>query len=235
MRFMVMHKVDAAMEAGEKSDTIIHEMGRYIGDNIKSGVFEDGAGLHRSAMRVRVSFDGGNATVTRGPYAGQNELVAGFAMIVAKSMDHAVELATQLAVVSGDREIEIGPVVEGWDLFGGTRPANAPYRFLLLRKADAAYEAGAKQPPAVKKFLDVWKREGVLQTSAELEPSSKGARLTSKRNWVDGPFAEAKELVAGFSIINLPSLADAKAWAEKYGAILGDNEVDVREVADHQR
>lgn len=234
MRFMVMHRVDAEMEAGRPpSEAIIQNMGRYVGDAIKSGVFEDGAGLHRSAQRVRLLFERGECTVIRGPYPGDNELLASFAMIKASSMEHAIELAKLLAAAAGDHEIEIGPVVEGWDLHGGTRPKNAPYRFLLLRKADAAFEGGAPQPAGVQAVLDEWKRDGILESAASLTPSSNGARYrktAGKRTWIDGPFTESKELVAGYSIINVPSLAEAKAWAEQYAAILGDNEVDVRVV-----
>ena len=50
--------------------------------------------------------------------------------------------------------------------------------------------------------------------------------------WTDGPFTESKELVAGFSILKLPSQPDARSWAEAYADILGDNEVDVRLVVD---
>lgn len=234
MRFMVMHKVDATMEAGgPPSKAIIEGMGRFIGNAIKAGQFLDGAGLHRSATRVRLTFDGGKRDVLRGPYEGANELIASFAMVTASSMDHAIELATRLATAAGDREIEIGPVVEGWELHGGKRPANAPYRFLLLRKGDDRFESGASQPAAVQHVLDEWKRDGVLQSAATLAPSATGTRYRvtgGKRTWLDGPFAESKELVAGFSIIDVPSLADAKAWAVEYAAILGDNEVDVRAV-----
>jgi hypothetical protein len=60
MRFMVMHKVDAKMEANERpSQTIIQEMGKLVGRSIKAGIFKDGAGLHRSATRARVTFVNG--------------------------------------------------------------------------------------------------------------------------------------------------------------------------------
>jgi hypothetical protein len=235
MRFMVMHKVDAKHEAGEPPPpAIIEDMGKFIGRAIKEGIFEDGAGLHRSATRVRLEFHGDKRTEVRGPFGGSNELLAGFASITAKSMEHAIELATRLATAAGDREIEIGPVVEGWELHGGKRPANAPFRFLILRKADAAFEVGSPQPASVQKVLEEWKREGILQSSAVLAPSAKGARArvrAGKCAWVDGPFTEAKELVGGFSIINVASLADAKAFADEYAAILGGNSIEVREVA----
>jgi hypothetical protein len=236
MRLMVMHKVDAAMEAGEKPDqTLISNMGKLVGRSLKSGVFVDGAGLHRSAARARVTLAGGKASVERGPYAGGNELVASFAMITAASIEHAIELATQLAKAGGaDGEIEVGPVVEGWDLNGSPRPANAPWRFLLLRKADAAFEAGTPTPPAVQAVLDEWKAAGTLQSAAALAPSARGKRYQAgggKRTWIDGPFAESKELVAGFSIIDVPGWDEAMAWTAEYGAILGNNQVDVRVVA----
>lgn len=232
MRFMVMHKVDAQMEAGgPPPNDIIEKMGKYIGDAIRSGVFKDGAGLHRSAMRARLVVAGGKRTVTKGPYSGGNELLASFAMIRAASLDAAVEVATRVAAAIGDVELEIGQVVEPWDLGVAPRPDDPPLRFLLLRKADRAYEAGTAAPGALEGVLRALRDEGVLISSATLLPSKKAARLTRTRTWTDGPFAESKELVAGFSIVELPSLDAAKRWAEAYGEILGDNEVDVREVA----
>ncbi|HEY5924231.1 MAG TPA: hypothetical protein VIV11_21285, partial [Kofleriaceae bacterium] len=91
MRYMVMHKVDAKMEAGEPpSPGIIEGMGKLVGRTIKSGVFKDGAGLHRSAARARVTFKDGTTSVERGPYAGGNELLASFAMIATTGIDKAI-------------------------------------------------------------------------------------------------------------------------------------------------
>jgi hypothetical protein len=234
MRFMVMHKVDAKMESGAAPDQrIIQGMGEFIGKQLKAGVFQDGAGLHPSRQRVRLTFAGGRRTIVRGPYAGGNELLASFAMIQATSQDHAVEIATRLAGALGDVEIEIGPVVEAWDLGLIARPADASQRFLVLRKADRAYEAGAAAPAPLAELLDELRAEGVLLAGATLAPSSSGARsrkVAGQRAWTDGPFTESKELVAGFSIIEVAALGDAKRWAEAYADILGDNEVDIRAV-----
>jgi hypothetical protein len=234
MRFMVMHKVDAVMEAGERPDQrCIVEMGKLVQRSIKEGIFKDGAGLHRSATRARVSFAGGKPAVTRGPYAGDNELLAHFALISTTGIEKAIELAIQLGEASGRREVEVGPVVETWDLHGGKRPADAPHRFLLLVKADADSEAGKQPPPAAGALLDRWKRDGVLLSATALAPSKTAVRTkvaSGKRQWVDGPFTESKELVAGFSILEVPALDDAKRFTEEYAAILGDSEVDIREV-----
>ncbi|HSS00970.1 MAG TPA: YciI family protein [Kofleriaceae bacterium] len=233
---MVMHKVDPHMESGgPPSQRIIEEMGKLVQDNLKSGVFLDGTGLHRSALRARVEFEGGKPTVTRGPYQGGNELVASFTMIEAESIDGAIDVAARIGKVLGDGEIEVGPVVEPWDLGLAEKPEGVPQRFLLMRKGDRAYEAGAAPPAALKKTLDELARDGVVLSTGALTPSATGARYRKtggKRAWTDGPFTESKELVAGFSIIQVPTIEDARRWAERYADILGDNEVDVRGVAE---
>jgi len=186
---------------------------------------------------VRLRFSGGAVEAKHGPYAGEHELVASFAMIKAKSLDHAVELARRFGAIAGDGEIEVGPVVEPWDLGMVPRPPDLEGgRFLLLFKADAASEAGTALDPArrakMDRLLDELAKAGALLMAERLAPSSRGARLASrpagKRTWVDGPFAESKELVAGFSLLELPTRDAAIEWANSYAAILGDNEVDVR-------
>jgi hypothetical protein len=242
MRFMVMHKVDASMEAGlPPSQEIVEKMGSLVQRDLAAGIFLDGAGLHRSAQRVRLRCAGGDCTVTRGPLTGENELVAGFVMIKARSMDDAIEHARRVAAALGDAEIEIGPVVEPWDLGLMAKPDGLETgRFLLLHKADPRDEARAAGEPqgrALARVTEELDRAGVLLIAERLAPSASGARLRSgakgqRRTWVDGPFTESKELVAGFSIIDVPSRADALAWADAYAAILDGNEVDVRRLVD---
>lgn len=234
MRFMVMHKVDAQMESGAPPPAgIIQNMGKFIGEALQSKVFVDGAGLHRSATRLRVSFDGDRRTVTKGPFEGGNQLVTGFAMIQIDSIDHAVEIASRMAKALGDPEIEIGPVVEPWDIGVADKPEGMTPRFLLLRKADRAFETGTPRQSGLKALLGELTKDGVLLSAATLAPTRNAARyrkVAGQREWTDGPFTESKELIAGFSIIDVPALADAKKWAEAYADILGDNEVDVRVV-----
>jgi hypothetical protein len=238
MRFIVMHKVDAQMEAGAPPNPdIIKNMGALVQGSLQQGVFLNGAGLHRSARRARLTCVGGDYSVTTGPYSGENELVASFVMISAASFDAAVGHARRLAAALGGSDIEIGPVVEPWDLGLMPQPAGAAQRFLLLCKAKADDESGdgaaAKHRAAVKTLADGFQGDGAVLAADSLVPSAKGSRLASaqgKRSWVDGPFAESKELIAGFSLLELPGKAEALAWADRYAAILGDNEVDVREV-----
>lgn len=241
MRYIVMHKVDANMEAGgPPSQEIVQNMGQLVQGSLKSGEFLNGAGLHRSARRVRLQRKGGEEQLSHGPYSGSNELVAAFTMISAKSLDAAVAHAQKLANALGDAEIEIeiGPVVEPWDLGMMPKPeGDLPERFLLLTKATKQDELGstaAKHAAAVKELAASFENDAAVLAADSLAPSAKGSRLAftapGKRSWVDGPFAESKELIAGFSLLSLPDKAAALRWADRYAAILIDCEVDVREV-----
>jgi len=241
MRYIVMHKVDLNMEAGAPPDhELVKHMGRLVGESLKQGIFIDGAGLHRSARRVRLRCTGGSCDVERGPYQGENELVASMALIRIDSIDAAVEQAQRFGVALGEAEIEIGPVVEPWDLTGSLKPADVQgEQFLLLFKGDPDYERGQEIAPAradaVAQLDDELASEGVLLKRHRIAPSSTGKRLAGperNRTWTDGPFMESKELIAGFSILKVPSLADAITWADRYAAILVDNEIDVRQMAD---
>jgi hypothetical protein len=245
MRFIVMHKLDRNSEAGvPPSGDLLAAMGAFLAEGAAAGVFQSGEGLHSSSKRVRLNFLSGRCTLTNGPFTGSNELIAGFAMIKVKSQDEAVQWAKRIAEALGEGEIEVGPVKEPWDLGLGPKPEGAPLRFLLLRKADRQSEGGVPGPPnreaEMERVVDQMRRAGVLLCAEELEPSSKSARLRlsgDKRTVVDGPFAESKELIGGYAIIQVPSKAEAIEWASAFARVLssanveGDIEIDIRPIA----
>ncbi len=237
MRFMVMHKVDAKMEAGAPPNPqIIQNMGMLVQESLKNGLFVTGAGLHRSAKRVRIENAGGELSVTQGPYTGDNELLASYAMLKVRSLADALPHVRSFAQASGDCEIEAGPVVEPWDLGIVPKPSgDVPLQLLLLTKADAQFERGEasneQRVSTLKVLAASLGDNGALLASGALAPSSQAVRAAAtagKRTWVDGPFAESKELIAGFSVLEVPSLRAAIAWADRYAAILVDSEIDVR-------
>jgi hypothetical protein len=83
-------------------------------------------------------------------------------------------------------------------------------RFLVLVKSDTEW-AGELPSAEMGAFNEALIRDGVLVTAEGLQPSAKGARIRYERRRpivTDGPFAEAKELVAGFWILQAPSKAD---------------------------
>src|SRR5262249_41652532 len=87
---------------------------------------------------------------------------------------------------------------------------------------------------AMGKFNEELVNAGVMLDGSGLQPSSKGFRVkfsSGKRTIVDGPFAEAKELVAGYWIINVKSREEALAWAKKVPSPVeeGEGEIEVRQ------
>jgi hypothetical protein len=89
-------------------------------------------------------------------------------------------------------------------------------RFMMIVKADPSYESGRPPDPAllaaVGKLSEEMTRAGVLLQSGGLLPSSKGARVRvsgGKMTVTDGPFAETKELIGGFAILEAASKEEA--------------------------
>jgi len=240
MRFMVMHKQMEELPENYSStpefQKLFKEMGALIGDAMKSGAFKNGAGLKGSKYRTRLTFRGGECVATQpGPYVGKhNEHIAGFGLIKVKTKDEALNYAKQFGRYIKDGELELGLVTEPWDLGVMPKPENPPLQFLLLNKATPKSEAGT--PPSEKEMkemgamMEEWKKAGVLQAAEAVYPSAQAVRLQfkgKKRTVIDGPFAESKELVGGFSILELPTREEAIEWTNRYAAILGDVEVDV--------
>ena len=101
-------------------------------------------------------------------------------------------------------------------------------RFLIIRKADAETEA-EKMPSEelirqMTEYNEAMAKAGVLVTGEGLRASRQGARVKfrgGKPNVIDGPFAESKELIAGFSIIEVPSRDEAIAWVKKWPQLDG--------------
>jgi hypothetical protein len=114
MRFMVIVKADKDSEAGVMPDEkLLAEMGNYNEELVKAGIMLAGEGLHPSSKGVRVRFSGDEKTVIDGPFAETKELVAGFWLWEAKSLDEAVEWVKRAPFE--DTEIEIRPVFEADD------------------------------------------------------------------------------------------------------------------------
>jgi hypothetical protein len=93
-------------------------------------------------------------------------------------------------------------------------------RFMMLVKADETTEAGVlptrEDLEVMGKFNEEMLRAGVLLDGAGLQPSSRGAKITfvnGKPHVTDGPFAETKELIGGYWMIQVKSREEAIAWA----------------------
>jgi hypothetical protein len=112
MRFMVIVKANKDSEAGVMPDRkILEAMGKYNEELAKAGVMLAGEGLHPTSRGKRVRFSGSQRTVLDGPFAETKELIAGFWLFQAKSMDEAVAWVKR-APFDGGTEIEIRQIFE---------------------------------------------------------------------------------------------------------------------------
>ena len=112
-------------------------------------------------------------------------------------------------------------------------------RFMMIVKATKDSEAGVMPPEKLiaemQKYHEELAKAGVLLDASGLQASSKGFRVKyngTKRTVVDGPFAESKELIAGYTIIQVKSREEALEWTRRYPnpAIDGGNcEIEVRQ------
>jgi hypothetical protein len=119
MRFMALYKpgTDGGPPPTEQEMT---DMGQLIEEMAKAGTLIATGGLSPSSRGFRVRYDGGKMTVTDGPFAETKELVGGYAILEAKSKDHAIDLTKHfLSVVrAGESEVR--------ELWEAPIPAQSP-------------------------------------------------------------------------------------------------------------
>jgi len=111
-------------------------------------------------------------------------------------------------------------------------------RCLVIVKATKDSEAGVMPSQTLLtdmgKFNEELVKAGVLLAAEGLHPSSKGARVKfsgHKRSVIDGPFAETKELIAGFWLWQVKSMEEAIEWVKRCpNPHLGESEIEIRQV-----
>jgi len=114
-------------------------------------------------------------------------------------------------------------------------------RFMVMVMATTESEAGIPPKPEAYAAMGEYNAElvkaGVLLAAEGLAASSKGARVKfsgDERTVIDGPFAETKEVVAGFSIIQVKSMGEAIEWVKRAPNVFpnGEAEVEIRKLMD---
>jgi hypothetical protein len=109
-------------------------------------------------------------------------------------------------------------------------------RVMVIGKATRSTEAGVLPEPeaftAMGKFNEELIKAGILVDGAGLKPSSKGKRVRfsgKNRTVIDGPFAEAKEIIAGYSIWQVKSMEEAVEWVKRAPSLSAEEtEVEIR-------
>ena len=110
-------------------------------------------------------------------------------------------------------------------------------RFLGYTLAEESDLAGEPPPPELYErmgaFVEEAVKAGVVVATGGIAPTAEGAKITLKEGEftvVDGPFAEAKELVGGWALMECRDLPEAVEWSKRFLGVLGEGEVRVRPV-----
>jgi hypothetical protein len=113
-------------------------------------------------------------------------------------------------------------------------------RFMIMVRATRDTEAGKQAPESLfaemAAYHEALAKAGVLLDGSGLQPSAKGWRIRysgDQRTVVDGPFAEAKELIAGYTLIQVKAREEAFEWARRFpnpAADRGEAEIEVRQL-----
>lgn len=255
MRFMVIVKGDERSEAGVlPSHELLAEMGKYNEELIKAGVMLAGEGLQASSKGTRVRASGTKTTVVDGPFAEAKELVAGFWVIKTKSKAEAIQWLERAPFKEG--EVEIRELYEMSDFVQDAKeidPSTMPVpprqagttRYMVMLKADKMTETGATPSERLLNemgaLMNEYAQAGKVLAGDGLKPTSKGARIKysgGKRTVIDGPFTEAKELIAGYSVIQTKTKAEAVEFAKRQllihcdGANAPGGEIEIRQVSE---
>jgi hypothetical protein len=266
MRVMMLLKSDSKAEAGVMPDTkLLTDMGNYNQAMVDAGVMIGGEGLQPSSEGARIRIAKGRTTVTDGPFSEAKELVAGYFMLRTKSLQEAIDWAKKIPGESedGEGEIELRPLFETEDFpvddseqAGGWRekelaarqapPAPGPEkgaRYIGFLKANKHTESGMMPSEKVLQEMGALMQDmterGILISGEGLKPTAQGAKIKlskSKRTVVDGPFTEAKEIVAGFMMYRAKTKAEAIEWARRWlqihvdGTGIESSEIEVRRV-----
>ncbi len=108
-------------------------------------------------------------------------------------------------------------------------------RFMIIRRADASTEAGIMPSEAMLSAMGTYNQAmidaGIFRAGEGLRPSAKGARIRFSGGVptvIDGPFAETKEVIAGFTMIEVASRAEALDWVRRWPE--ADVELELRQV-----
>jgi hypothetical protein len=126
MRFMVMVRANKDSENGVMpSEKLLTDMGKFNEELVKAGVMLEGEGLQPSSKGARIRFDTGKRSDIDGPFAETKELMAGYWIIQAKSLDDAIEWMKRCPAPfeGGPSELKVRQIFEAEDFGAALTPA----------------------------------------------------------------------------------------------------------------
>lgn len=247
---MMLRKGDPNTEGGvAPSEQQLAALNQYHDELTKAGVMCAREALESSAGGAHVGFSGRTPTKVDQPVAHAKGVVADFTIIDVPSKAEAVAWAKRWPAIDGAANVEIevretacpGGVPTVPKPRTSVRDTSGAKRYAILLKANTKGEADIlpeqNRLAAMVTHNEAAIRAGVMLAGEGLQPSSRGARVKftgGKPTVIDGPFAEAKEMIAGFWLIQTASKEDAIEWVKGYPYPYEDADVEIREVVDSE-
>lgn len=188
-------------------------------------------GLHYTEESTIVRLTGGRHSVTDGPFTESKEVLAGFDIIDFDSKDEAVEWYKSLGFEHATHIEEIRPVANAALIYHGHRPTGASKFLLQFGNAPDATAAEAERIfRAAERITSEYVRKGFMDQSicwagARLAPPREAITLRNVGGRTvasDGPFAEAREVIGGFTILDCDTKEETLECARKYSFVEGD-------------
>ena len=218
MRYMLIHAADPDL-ASEWDDEAQASFSSWLEETIRSGVNLQGSRLRPTADATTIKIRDGELIITDGPYAETKEQVAGYDVLECASQDEALRWAGRHPS-SWVGSIEVRALPDSAPAVSLPGPGEGKIQYVMLVCTDPAVDPRefARIEP-----VDPWVAEmdgrGVRLYGSELEPpgDARTVRVREKHAIVtDGPFAETKEQIAGFDVLECADLDEAIEVASRH-------------------
>ena len=218
MRYMLIYVSDPDLTS-EWDDEAQASLSSWIEETVRSGVNLQGTRLRTTADATTIKIRDGELIITDGPFAETKEQVAGYDVLECASLDEAVRWAGGHPS-SWTGAIEVRALPDSAPAVPLPEPGKGKIRYLMLVCTDPA--AGPREFARIEP-VDPWVAEmdgrGVRLFGGELEPPSAARTVRGKDKdaiVTDGPFAETKEQIAGFDVLECADLDEAIQVASEH-------------------
>ena len=219
MRYILIHTADPDVAAEWDKNENWASFSSWVEETVRSGVNLQGSRLRPTADATTIKIRDGELIITDGPYAETREQVAGYDVLECASLDEAVRWAGRHPH-SWLGSVEVRALPDRASAAPLPEPGEGKIRYMMLVCTDPAVDPRefARIEP-----VDPWVAEmngrGVRLYGSELEPpgSARTVRVREKHAIVtDGPFAETKEQIAGFDVLECADLDEAIEAASRH-------------------
>ncbi len=219
MRYMLIHTADPDLAAEWDENENWASFSSWVEETISSGVNLQGSRLRPTADATTIKIRDGELILTDGPYAETREQVAGYDVLECASLDEAVRWAGRHPH-SWLGSIEVRALPDSAPAVPLPEPGEGKIRYMMLVCTDPAVDP---REFACIEPVDPWVAEldgrGVRLYGSELEPPSNARTVRVRDKHVivtDGPFAETKEQIAGFDVLECADLDEAIEVASRH-------------------